>query len=120
MLDNLQAIIQSHKSKYLDEVAERVKAVIFLGTPHRGSSLTILGRLAAQALRPLGSNPSLVAEIEYDSTALLDLHREFASVIHSNIQVFNFYEEHPTRILKLWIFAWQQFVRFPTWLLIWC
>jgi hypothetical protein len=82
----------------------------FLGTPHRGSSLSAWGRLVAQALQPLGSNPSILAEVEYDSTSLLDLHRTFAGVVHNDLRVVNFFEQRPTHILRLWFIQWQEFV----------
>lgn len=108
-----QALIEAHASKDLDRIAERTKAILFLGTPHRGSSFTLLGQLAAQALRPLGSNPSLLAEMEYDCTFLFDLHRRFMGVVHNELRVVNFFEELPTHILQFWFVQWREFVSEP-------
>lgn len=108
-----QALVKAYASKDLDRIAELTKAILFLGTPHRGSSFTLLGRLAAQALRPLGSNPSLLAEVEYDSTFLLDLHESFLDVVHDKLHVVNFFEERPTHILQFWFYQWREFVSEP-------
>jgi hypothetical protein len=86
--------------------------MIFLGTPHRGSSFTSLGRLAAQALRPLGSNSSLLAEVEYDSSFLLDLQRTFENALPMSICVVNFFELRRTRIARFWFLVWEEFVRY--------
>lgn len=72
-----------------------------------------MGRTAAQVLRPLGSNPSILAEVEYDSTSLMDLHRAFEEILHSGLQIVNFYEKRPTQIFKLWFIQWREFVSLP-------
>ena len=84
--------------------------MFFLGTPHRGSSFSAWGHLSAQVLRPLASNPSILAEVEYDSTSLLDLHRIFVGSVRNNLRVVNFFEERPTQILRLWFMQWQEIV----------
>jgi hypothetical protein len=91
-------------------VAEYTKAILFLGTPHRGSSFGVWGWLAAQALQPLGSNPLILANLEYDSISLLDLHRQFEGVTRDDLRVFNFFEQRPIEIFRLWFIRWQQFV----------
>ena len=94
-------------------MSERTKAILFLGTPHRGSNFGTWGWWAAQALRPLGSNPLLLADLEYDSTPLLDLHRAFVRTATDDLRVFNFFEERPLLICRLWFVQWQQFVSTP-------
>jgi hypothetical protein len=86
------------------------KAICFLGTPHRGSSFTRLGYLAALFLRPLGSNPSLITEVEYDSESLLNLQEKFENTLPDDLRVVNFYEQRPTRILSFWFLSWEEFV----------
>ncbi|KAI9658004.1 MAG: hypothetical protein M1821_002664 [Bathelium mastoideum] len=103
-----QALVQAHMSQDPDHIAKYIKGIVFLGTPHRGSSFSTLGWLAALGLQPLGSNPSLIAEVEYDSIPLLDLHRHFVKVISSDVIVVNFFEQRPSLILKLWFYRWQR------------
>jgi hypothetical protein len=66
-------------------------------------------------LRPLGSNPSIVDELEYDSARLLDLHREFIMTIADDLRVVNFYETRETNLLKVWFFRWNKFVSNQRW-----
>jgi hypothetical protein len=66
-------------------------------------------------LRPLGSNPSIADELEYDSARLLDLHREFMTTIADNLRVVNFFETRETNLLKAWFFRWNQFVSTQPW-----
>ena len=84
--------------------------MFFLGTPHRGSSFSRWGTLISRALQPLGSNPSILGELAYDSVSLLDLHREFMDVTSDGLRVVNFFEERKTRLLKTWIVQWEKFV----------
>jgi hypothetical protein len=94
-------------------VAEFTKAVIFLGTPHRGSSFSVFGSVAAWLLQPLGSNPLLLQELVSDSHFLLDLHKDFERTMSKTLRVVNFYELRPTRLLKLWFLQWERFVGMP-------
>lgn len=93
-----------------EEIARQTKAVMFLGTPHAGSSFTNWGTIIAKALEPLGSNVSILDEVAYDSASLLDLHREFTSVIGDNIRVVNFFEQRKVCLLRVWFLQWNAFV----------
>jgi len=111
-----QALVQAQANRDISHVAEHTTAILFLGTPHRGSNFGAWGWLAAQALRPLGSNPSILANLEYDSTSLLDLHRAFVGITRDDWHVYNFFEQRPTQIFRLWFLRWQQFVSSgPAW-----
>ncbi|KAK3361036.1 hypothetical protein B0T24DRAFT_671680 [Lasiosphaeria ovina] len=103
-----RALVQAHASRDFGHIAEHTKAILFLGTPHRGTSFGPWGWLAAQALQPLGSNPFLLANLEYDSISLHDLHKDFMAVARDDLRVFNFFEKRPTRILRLWFIQWQR------------
>lgn len=93
-----------------NRIVEQTRAILFLGTPHRGSSFGPWGRLAAFALQPLGSNSMILANLEYDSVVLSDLHESFISSIRDDLQVINFYEQRPLCLLQLGFFRWQIFV----------
>jgi hypothetical protein len=54
-----------------------------------------------------------LAEVEYDSTSLLDLHRTFIGAVDNDLQVVNFFEERPTDVLRFWFFKWREFVSQP-------
>ena len=55
----------------------------------------------------------MLVEVAYDSTSLLDLHREFVAVTRDELRVFNFFEERKTRVLKVWFIQWEEFVSKP-------
>ncbi|KAK3324839.1 P-loop containing nucleoside triphosphate hydrolase protein [Apodospora peruviana] len=104
-----RALVQAQMSRDFGHIAEHTKSILFLGTPHRGTSFGSWGWLAAQALQPLGSNPLLLANLEYDSISLHDFHKEFMAIAQDDLCVFNFFEKRPTRLLRLWFIQWQQF-----------
>ena len=74
-----------------------------------------MGATLAKVLRPLGSNPSIVDELAYDSLRLLDLHREFTTAFGDDLRVVNFFEQRETNILKVWFFQWKIFVSERRW-----
>ncbi|MCJ1307315.1 hypothetical protein MMC25_000961 [Agyrium rufum] len=104
-----EAFVQAHRYQGLDGIFNHTKAICFLGTPHRGSSFTRFGRLVALVLQPLGSNPSLLTEVEYDSEYLLNLQGTFETALPVDLRVVNFYEQRPTRILSFWFLSWEEF-----------
>jgi hypothetical protein len=115
----IKAYVQAAGNKTWDHITQQIKGIIFLGTPHLGSNFTKLGLLAAQALRPLGSNAALLSEIKPDSDFLLDLHRDFVDRVHKDLHVFHFFERRPTRVLQLWFLPWEEIVSRPAWLTCW-
>lgn len=109
-----QALIQAHTNqKLFGHVTEHTRGILFLGTPHRGSSFSDWGSIFARALLPLGSNPSLLQEVAYDSLPLFELHKSFEGCRSENLQVVNFFEQRKVRLLKLWFVQWEKFVSRP-------
>jgi hypothetical protein len=108
--DRAQALLQASRDPLFESIAKNTQSILFLGTPHSGSSFTGLGAALARLLRPIGSNPSILDELEYDSVHLLHLHHEFVTAIGDNIRVVNFFEERETNLLKVWFFRWNKFV----------
>ncbi|KIY04017.1 uncharacterized protein Z520_00709 [Fonsecaea multimorphosa CBS 102226] len=102
-------LLKQNTTPYQD-IVSRTRGIVFLGTPHRGSSFTSLGSWIAWFLRPLGSNALLLDEITYDSLHLQDLHEQFTQVIEDHVQVYNFFEERPTCLVDVGIFQWSKFV----------
>ncbi|KAK3984258.1 hypothetical protein QBC44DRAFT_301710 [Cladorrhinum sp. PSN332] len=104
-----RALVQARASRDFGHVAEHTEAILFLGTPHRGTSFGPWGWLVAKGLQPLGSNPLILADLEYDSFSLYDLHNDFMAVAPDDLRVFNFFEKRPTQILRLWSVQLEQF-----------
>ncbi|KAK2591961.1 hypothetical protein QQS21_010333 [Conoideocrella luteorostrata] len=73
----------------------RTGAIVFLGTPHRGSSYAGWGEIAANLAR-LGlqdSNKKIIETLEVNSEVLDNIHDEFKTIVYkSNIRVHSFQE----------------------------
>lgn len=111
-----QALVRAFEKADYGKIAKQTRGILFLGTPHRGSAFSWTGWLMALALRPLGSNPLLLAEIEHRSKALLDLDRHFQSMLNTlsnKVKVFHFFERRPTPIARLWLYQWNEYVGSP-------
>ena len=71
------------------------KAIIFLGTPHRGTDAASWGNFAAQVLKAVqmgtATNPSLLADLERNSETLGQISRQFVER-GSTLVMKTFYE----------------------------
>ncbi|GKT48180.1 nephrocystin-3 [Colletotrichum spaethianum] len=104
------ALVQAQLDQRFEFIVGSTKAVLFLGSPHRGTSFGKWGWMFAQALRPLGSNPSILADLGYDAFPLYDLHKNFVkTTTRKDLRIFNFFEKRPTLILQVWFVQWKQF-----------
>ena len=74
---------------------ERTELVIFLGTPHRGSSYAGWGVIASNLVR-LGfqdSNKKVVDTLDVNSEVLDNIHEEFKSLVAaSSVKIHSFQE----------------------------
>lgn len=105
-----QALVRAKNHERLSSVGLNTEAVIFLGTPHRGSDLTQWGHSAAKALRVLGSNPFVFEGIQYDALPLRNLHTEFIGAYGQSLGIVNFFEERPTRFFQFGFLILEDFV----------
>jgi hypothetical protein len=74
--------------------------VVFLGTPHRGSSKATLGKIAAQAGGILGATDKILKTLERDSD-LLEQQRNSFDSIRSKILTVCLYEELPMAVIGM-------------------
>ncbi|KAK1633204.1 hypothetical protein BDP81DRAFT_473894 [Colletotrichum phormii] len=78
-----------------DGCQARAKLIIFLGTPHRGSSYSEWGQIASNLARLAlqDSNKKIIEMLEVNSEVLDNIHEEFKTIVHShNIKVHSFQE----------------------------
>lgn len=70
-----EALVRSAQSQdsELKQISENTKAVLFFGTPHRGSGLATMPRAAAAVIWPSTD----VKQLQVNSPSLLKLHNEF-------------------------------------------
>ena len=106
--DDAKALViasQTHheESRYADyrDILYATAGVIFLATPHRGSSFSTLARWKMQAGRLFGvqSYPELVSILDLRSPALNTLQQSFQKILSrsllADLQLFCFFEELP-------------------------
>ncbi|KAF6809165.1 hypothetical protein CMUS01_13739 [Colletotrichum musicola] len=79
---------------------EDTRGVIFLGTPHQGSSLSIAASILGKLTALLGSNTALLLTLQSNHNQLSDLEDEFRRVA-ADKQITSFYETKPTFYLGL-------------------
>lgn len=95
--------------QHLEDIANFTRGVIFLGTPHRGSSLAKIGELVSRSYGMIKeSNTDIVRVLTEDSEVRARIQDGFLSLIKmrskneaSMIDITCFYEELPTKRLGL-------------------
>ncbi|KAI9763363.1 MAG: hypothetical protein M1840_000555 [Geoglossum simile] len=92
-----------HEEDYPD-IIRSVAGIIFLGTPHRGSSSQSAASLIATIASSLhcGERSSLLKAVEKDSEMLTDLVYDFTRMVNiASIPLFCFFEQHKSDIAKV-------------------
>ncbi|KAH6697843.1 WD repeat-containing protein [Verticillium dahliae] len=88
--EQLIAELTEHLSKHLalcahgersSEIIDNTHAIMFLGTPHLGSSLSVIGATVTAMTSVLGSSNTLLLMLGHRNGQLLDLERRFNSLI---------------------------------------
>lgn len=92
---------------YLKDVLPSSYGIIFLGTPHRGSSTATLGKIAQDITKVLWKSPnmSVLRDLEVNSQTLDRVSRGFNQILVDNsIQIHSFREELPTNgiMVRFW------------------
>ncbi|KAF4999831.1 hypothetical protein FGRMN_2211 [Fusarium graminum] len=93
--------------QHLQDIANFTRGVIFLGTPHRGSSLAEIGGLVSRSVGMLKkTNSDIVEVLARNSDILARIRNGFAALLmtrskdeSSMIEITCFYEELPTKRL---------------------
>jgi hypothetical protein len=73
----------------------RTKAIVFLGTPHRGSMYAGWAEIASNLVRLAlqDSNKKLIETLEVNSEVLDNIHEEFKTIVHElGIKIHSFQE----------------------------
>ena len=100
----LSNICQALCRKNAEKILNDTSGIIFLGTPHDGSSVSTAGAVVARATGFLGSNFALPLALQSHGSNLSDLSRSFeeAKQLQSEkLQIISFRETKPT-----YIFGW--------------
>lgn len=100
MLNAARAEVVPH----LKEIYNATYGIIFLGTPHRGSSIASLGTMAHNASKVLWKRPNtaVLQDLERHSTTLERVGKGFGQILVERmnsrpVEVHSFFEEKPTK-----------------------
>ncbi|OTB11609.1 hypothetical protein K445DRAFT_26559 [Daldinia sp. EC12] len=86
-----------------EEILEDTCGIIYLGTPHQGSSMSLLAAMIASWTSFLGSDSTLLLSLRSHGSDLSDLEQAFKDRISRSLQktkVVSFYETKSTYILR--------------------
>ena len=92
-----KTLVHAHQRypKYYKDILDSIKGIAFIGVPHRGAGIALLGEFFAKLLQAstLGrtTNTELVKLLKKDSKPLADLTKE-ANHRLEGLVVFSFYE----------------------------
>ncbi|KAJ5603985.1 hypothetical protein N7537_006941, partial [Penicillium hordei] len=99
--DPEQALVKASSSPVYKAIRASIIGTIFMGTPHRGSSVASLGKVVANAAKlcSIGISVSHLNSLLPDSRELSELSTEFGQNIFSPpVKVINFFESKKTKI----------------------
>ena len=89
------------------DVVDNTCGIVFLGTPHNGSSLSTAAAIAAAVSGILGSDATLLFALKDRSPQLSDLEASFRALVNQQegrkekLKIVSFYERLPTFALGL-------------------
>jgi protein SERAC1 len=99
----MQALVKATLANRLfGDIRNSTHAIIFLGTPHYGSSGAKYGEILANIARALGrgSDTRLVRILRENSPELLKLAGSFSD-IYDDFDIFCFYELYPMKMSRV-------------------
>lgn len=85
---------------YLKDILPATYGIIFLGTPHRGSSVASLGKIAQEITKVFWKTPnmSVLRDLEVNSQTLDRVGRGFNQIlVERQLEIQSFREELPTK-----------------------
>lgn len=102
-----QALLQSQNDQRDEKhsLAVNTRGIIFLGTPHNGSAMTVWSLRLAKFFYFLGSNSTIVMGLLPGCESLKDLQRNFIRAFGHRLYMVNYFEEIKTRLFK---WSWMQ------------
>jgi hypothetical protein len=113
MCFTIQALVNAQNDHRYAGTITAVRGIIFLGTPHAGTSLAPYATRIANLLQEVrDANPLFVAHLHAGSPQLLDLHNQFVR-LYGTLAIANFFEERKMKVApyKTDLVSFQFFVR---------
>lgn len=94
-------LIEAYHHQQFIDVYKYTSGIVFLGTPHRGSSSASLARTLAKIVRvgpsALRVNPDLLREVQRNSSQVDEINQNFAHVVVESLLIGSFYETQVTK-----------------------
>jgi hypothetical protein len=96
---------------YLKEILPATYGIIFLGTPHRGSAVATLGKIAQEITKILWKSPNITVlrDLEVNSQTLERVGRGFSQIlVEKEVKIHSFREERKTKgiMVGFWVRFW--------------
>ncbi|KAJ6192019.1 hypothetical protein J3E72DRAFT_176595, partial [Bipolaris maydis] len=95
VVHSLGGIVLKDAIRRSETMRDRTKLVIFLGTPHRGSTYADWGQIASNLARLVlhDSNKMILKTLEVNSEVLENIQEEFIKIVHNgDIKIHSFQE----------------------------
>lgn len=93
-MSSLQALIEAKIDPQYTSIFDATSGIIFLATPHKGSSAATLGSVAARIARLtmlINVNAKLIRRLESQNSYLVEKSHHFSKLC-SKFEIFTFYE----------------------------
>ena len=95
--NKFKALIRAAKNEEYEDIRDAMCGIVFLGTPHQGSSASAIGSLLAWLTTPFfGSNKMLLRSLQWHTAELANLQQAFLESFPKGSLVFSLYETLPT------------------------
>lgn len=93
-MSSLQALIEAKIDPQYMSIFDATSGIVFLATPHKGSSAATLGSVAARIARLtmlVNVNAKLIRRLESQNSYLIEKSHHFSKLC-SKFEIFTFYE----------------------------
>jgi hypothetical protein len=95
-----QAIVEAYMNSDYDNIYKDMKAVLFLGTPHRGSDLAMV---LEHVLRVSFSRRKFVSQLSANSESIKEINEHFSRRVEA-MRLISFFETNNTRLPRKCVF----------------
>lgn len=104
-----KAYLRGRHDKEFSAIVSKIRSILFLSTPHRGSNLAeTLDKLLSACLAGY-TRKAYIKELAKDSSTIAELNEDFRHQV-SNLQIYSFYELRSTVIkgaVSVSVSSWQ-------------
>ena len=100
-----RVLIEALQHQQFNDVHKNTSGIVFLGTPHRGSSSADLTLALAKIVRGVSGAPSvnqnLLREMQRNSSQVDEINQKFAHVVVGSLSIASFYETKASKYVGI-------------------